>query len=147
MLSPSAALAAVEAGPLAIASDAGFFLPRSRPVEREMPFRSGDVWVGSYYCPQGTTELELEIEEASGREIMSAIFSFRHAPTGVSGRFGMSGSYQPGARHLRLEAGEWISQPLGYNTVDMDGVVDSSDVVFSGRIVAPGCGVFSVRRR
>ena len=146
MLSPSAATAAAEAGPLATTSDGGFFVARQRAPEREIPFRSGDVWSGSYYCPQGTTELDLEVDQVNGPDI-SAIFSFRHAASGVAGRFEVSGSYQPGSRRAKLEAGEWISQPLGYTAVDMDGFVDASDVVFSGRIVAPGCGPFSLRRR
>jgi hypothetical protein len=146
MLSASAALAAVEAGPLATTSDGGFVMPRVRSADREIPFRPGEVWTGSYYCPQGTTELDLEIESVNGNEV-TAVFSFRHPPTGVAGRFELQGPYQPSSRRLHLEAGEWISQPLGYDTVDMEGFVDASNAVLTGRIVAPGCGPFALRRR
>jgi hypothetical protein len=147
MLTPSAAQAAIEAGPLVTSSDAGVFVARARSVERDMPFRAGDVWSGTYYCPQGNTDLDLEIQEVNGRDVW-AIFSFRHAPTGTSGHFELAGEYQPSSKRLKLVAGDWIGlQPPGYATVDMEGNVDASNVVFTGRILAPGCGPFSVRRR
>jgi hypothetical protein len=147
MLAPSAALAAIEAGPLVTSSEAGVFVVRGRPTERDIPFRTGDVWSGMYYCPQGNTEVDLEIQEVNGHDV-SAIFSFRHAPTATSGHFELSGTYQVSGKRLKLEAGDWVGiQPVGYTAVDLEGNVDASNVVFTGRVLSPGCGPFSVRRR
>lgn len=145
MLSASAYAAFTEAGPAVVTTDASFVVARGR-TEREVPFHSGEVWTGTYYCAQGITDLDLEIEEVNGNEVQ-AIFSFAARGSGATGRFDMNGTYQPSSRHLTLSAGDWISQPLGYQTVDLDGNLDAGGALFTGRVLGPGCSVFSVRRK
>jgi hypothetical protein len=148
MLSASAMAAYAEAGPPVVFGDASVAFARARggSNERQMPFRTGDVWTGMYYCAQGITELELEIGEVNGNDV-SATFSFFHRPTSTSGRFEMNGSYTPAGRRMRFEAGDWVSQPPGYQTVDLEGEVDLDTMEYTGRVIGPGCRIFSLRRR
>jgi hypothetical protein len=111
----------------------------------ETPLRAGETWSGTYECPQGVTQLELRIRRVDGYEV-EARFAFLHAPSGATGEFALRGLYSPGARYLRFVAGDWITRPPGYETVDLDGNVSPDGRVFAGRIDTPECGKFSVQR-
>lgn len=107
-------------------------------------FADGQSWAGSYDCAQGATNVVLHITHVSGN-VVEAIFDFT-VPNAPNGKYAMSGVYSPTSRHLRLEAGAWIVQPRGYATVPVDATVSADGKSYSGRIDAPSCSDFSVRR-
>src|SRR5262249_4337235 len=55
------------------------------------PFAPGQVWSGSYVCPQGRTALRLIIVHVDG-DRLEAIFDFHHAPSGARGSYVIRGS-------------------------------------------------------
>lgn len=122
----------------------------------DVPLASGDRFTGSYVCSQGRTELTLVIDDVRGDDV-SVVFDFAyrggtpgHAP--ASGRYRMHGTVDRRTGKLDLEAGEWIDQPNGYVTVDMEGTIttDRSGLqTYKGRILATGssCTTFHVTRR
>lgn len=106
------------------------------------------VWRGTYVCYQGTTGLFLSIKR-SGDDDVAAIFTFFAVPEnpGVpSGEFEMTGRPGPQSDHLELAPGMWIIRPPGYVTVELDGDYDEASGEFSGRVIAPGCTRFILRR-
>jgi hypothetical protein len=115
------------------------------PVVRapDLPFHQGEVWKGTYVCAQGETQLSLVIWRVDGPDI-DAIFDFRHDASGAAGQYNMHGAYRPDSRRLRLAADDWIAQPPGYVTVDLDGRV--RDDAFEGKVVGPSCTSFALRR-
>jgi hypothetical protein len=133
----------------AAASDSGAPLqpPLRAPLaaERNIPFEVGQAWIGQYLCAQGLTRLELQIERVEGLHI-DAVFDFEHKPTGTAGSYHVRGDYDPDARRLKLEAGDWVVHPPGYVTVDLDGRVDASGDGYSGTVIGPSCSTFQLRR-
>lgn len=121
-------------------------LPLAVAVQvEETPLRAGETWSGTYVCPQGVTQLGLHVRHVDGYEI-EATFAFVHAASGATGEYALRGLYTPGTRYLRFVAGDWITRPPGYETVDLAGTVSADGRVFAGRIDAPQCGEFSVQR-
>ncbi len=111
-------------------------------------FAAGQHWIGSYTCPQGLTELDLQIVATSGDHIDDAIFAFDWVAGGMTGSFHMSGQYQSATRSLALEDGAWIDYPgYGWWSVSMNGALDPSLTTYSGAITTPNCGSFSVTRQ
>jgi hypothetical protein len=106
------------------------------------PFVAGETWTGSYTCVQGLSRLALHINR--GGPQVQAVFDF--AWRGVSGSYQTNGAYDPSARHIRLSAGGWLQQPSGFVAVDIDGAVSADGQTYSGKVLAPGCRDFLVRR-
>ncbi len=122
--------------------------PPGLPVAVEAagsPWRIGDTWTGSYECTQGQTDLRLHVRGVQGGDL-DVVFDFEHAATGAAGQFEMSGKYDPASRRLRLVAGEWITRPARYVTVDLEGRTSADGRTFAGRVPTAGCGAFSVHR-
>lgn len=109
-----------------------------------MPFAPSQAWAGTYTCAQGKTHVTLRITSVVGNTV-GAIFDFT-VPSGPSGKFQMSGTYDPSTKHLRLEPGAWIVKPDGYATVPVDATVSPDGKSYTGRIDTRGCSDFSVRR-
>jgi hypothetical protein len=122
---------AVDAGPA----------PDVRPPN---PFTPGSEWKGTYFCPQGETDLVLRIVRVHGDTIDDAVFDFDWSG-GVSGSFHLRGTYDEPTAHAVFEPGAWISHPSGWYSVGMDGTV-ANEVTYAGTIVADGCGSFRVTR-
>lgn len=133
--------------------------PKSVPMAaatRDGPLASGDRLTGHYTCSQGRTELTLVIEEVRGDEVF-AVFDFNyrggtsgHAP--AAGRYRMHGTLDRQSGELPLEADEWIDQPSGYVTVDLEGTLTTAGgtQTYKGRVKAPRgstCSTFYVTRR
>lgn len=125
----------------AASSDGG--MEAAAPSERAMPFRAGDTWRGTYQCGQGVTNLELKIVRVSELDV-EVTFDFVHDGSNAAGSFQMSGKYRKQSRKLKLVAGDWVVQPPGYVTVDLDGTIEGDG--FSGRVLTPGCTTFKLRR-
>lgn len=102
------------------------------------------VYQGWYICQQGRTNLKLTLNENSP-DRLDAVFAFE-APDGKSGSFKMQGNYINNRTKIILRAGEWISRPSGYGTVDVSGSVSSDRNTISGTIDTPGCSTFNVAK-
>jgi hypothetical protein len=110
-------------------------------LPRLNPFEQHGTWVGEYDCPQGRTRLALRTIRARGQHV-SAVFDFRHAPTEVSGKFLVEGTFDEHTGDVSLEPVRWIVQPEGYEPVGMMGRVSLDGLRFAGRIAHPHCGAF-----
>jgi len=127
------------------------------PAAGDAPFAAGDRLTGSYTCTQGRTELTLVIEDVRGDDVSVVFeFAYRGATPGhaaASGRYRMQGTLDRKTGKLDLEAGDWIEQPNGYVTVDLEGTIatDASGLqTYKGRVIPPpggGCTTFHVTRR
>ena len=126
--------------------DAPTFVDGGRPAVAKNPFRPGDHWVGTYTCPQGLTQLDLQIGSTSANDITDAIFGFDFAPGAVTGSFHLRGVFDPEALTAVFVAGSWIVRPHGWLTVGMQGTVALSTMTYAGRITYPACRSFSVTR-
>jgi hypothetical protein len=107
------------------------------------PFVTGESWSGSYVCGQGPTQVQLHVKRG-GTEVQG-VFAFV-TKNKTTGSFNMTGAYDTAARHLHLNAGNWVSQPPGFVTVNLDGTVSADGHGFSGTVQGPGCSTFSLRR-
>jgi hypothetical protein len=105
------------------------------------------IWTGSYVCSQGQTGLRLVIQ-ATPDGTLTATFNFYALPgnPGVpSGSFTMTGSYS--AAGVDLTQDQWISQPAGWEMVDLSsGPPIQNGTVLAGSVITPGCSTFTVTR-
>lgn len=135
VITPTATTSAAATGTTAAAATPG--------ATGAMPFAASQAWLGDYTCAQGRTAVTLRITRVSGNTV-SAIFDFR-VPSGPTGKFAMSGTYEPSSRHLRLEPGAWIVRPDGYMTVPVDATVSADGKSYRGTIDTQGCSDFFVK--
>ena len=121
--------------------------PAPTPIASLSPAALTGTWTGSYVCSQGETGLRLVIQAAPDGTL-TATFSFYAVPDnpGVpSGSFTMTGSYS--AAGVNLTHDQWISQPAGWEMVDLSSGPPSQDgTVLAGSITTPGCSTFTVTR-
>jgi hypothetical protein len=111
-----------------------------------IPFSPGDVWIGTYVCPQGLTDLALAVDSIDGNAI-HARFDFDWVDGNASGSFALDGTFDPVTREATFTAGPWVSQPGStWETVGLDGYVDLSGTRLAGNVTHAGCGAFSVQR-
>jgi hypothetical protein len=116
------------------------------PAAGTIPFTQGDVWIGTYVCPQGLTDLALVVESTEGDSV-KARFDFVLADDDTVGSFELTGEYDATTGHTTFQPGAWVSQPSdAWQTVGMDGFVDKTGQDFAGTITSPGCGAFSLQR-
>jgi len=106
-------------------------------------------WDGTYTCIQGPTALHLTIKPLSdGR--LSAVFNFYSLPSNPrvpSGSFQMNGTFNPSTQRVILSPGDWLSRPLGFTTVGLDGTLDCKADHFSGKVTGGTfCTVFDLSR-
>jgi hypothetical protein len=100
--------------------------------------------VGDYDCTQGNTGMSLHIMDVRGH-VVRAIFDFVHAPSGASGSYVITGSFDPETRHVRFEPSKWIVKPNDYIMVPMSGEISTDNSLFAGKIDFPGCGAFQLK--
>ena len=109
------------------------------------PFSPGQVWTGSYTCPQGLTQLTLRI---TGVDLLGvvAVFDFLHEASASNGDYDMHGSFNPATNRVEFFPDSWNNRPTGYRDVGMLGTVTETEegITFDGDITEPGCGTFSV---
>jgi hypothetical protein len=106
-------------------------------------------WSGSYVCNQGLTNLTLTITR-KGSADLTAVFAFSEHPDnpGVpSGSFNMVGTFDPNGDVVELNATDWIRKPPGFETVDLEGVLDPTQIHIDGEVLAIGCSSFSVSKQ
>lgn len=112
---------------------------------------SGVRFDGTYYCPQGRTQMKLAIDNLDPGDHavdVTATFSFDFtAGSEVHGAFTMSGVWNPQTRQLVLSPNEWTEDPNnGWVMVGLRGTVSKNGQSINGMIDASGCSTFSVRR-
>ena len=119
---------------------------RPKPAARhdENPFERVRTWIGDYECPQGRTKLWLHVGQIDDARL-TAVFDFNHAASGAAGQYLLEGSYDKKTRKATFSPGEWLSQPPGYVSVGMTGVVAPDGSLFTGTIDEPACGDFRLR--
>jgi len=138
---PSAELPPADPLPVASASPAKAKVVAAAPTT---PFVAGEAWSGSYFCGGKPNTVTLKITKSIGNSV-SAIFDFKTS-NGKAGSFAMNGVYTPDAKHLALNAGNWIVQPPGVVSVNLDGVTSPDAHGFAGKVIGPGCSSFMIRR-
>jgi len=103
------------------------------------------TWVGSYTCAQGLTGLRLVIQAAADDNLI-ATFNFYAVPNNPSvpsGSFTMTGFVDPSG--VFLNQGHWISQPSGWNMVNLAGSLPTAGgKSFSGSVI--GCSSFALTK-
>ena len=105
------------------------------------------TWTGTYACAQGTTAVALTVQPTGTANRADALFHFKADPAipGVAeGCFAMSGTFD--ARHLRLQATDWILHPADYVTVDVVADVGPDGQSAQGVVKGPGCTILLLRR-
>jgi hypothetical protein len=121
--------------------------PAPSPSPTLSPAALTGTWTGSYVCSQGETGLRLVIQAAPD-STLTATFSFYAVPDNPavpSGSFTMTGSYS--AAGVNLTHDQWISQPSGYEMVDLSSGPPVQDgTVLAGSVTTPGCSTFTVTR-
>jgi uncharacterized caspase-like protein len=123
------------------------------PVVRQPPrqFEASDLagrWEGDFRCQQDLIGMALEMQPPRGGRV-DARFEFfptGSSPSFPSGSFAASGSFDPGSRSLRLQAGEWIDRPWGFQRHDLSGTVQDDGTTIEGRVLTTGCTGFRLRR-
>jgi hypothetical protein len=117
--------------------------PTTSPAQPVTPLLASQSWHGAYTCAQGVTEAWLRVVRVTGAQ-SDVIFEFSHAESGASGSFRMRGEHD--GKTVRFEAGEWILQPGGYASVDLEGSFTDAKTL-RGRVLGPGCTTFVLKLR
>lgn len=106
-------------------------------------------WKGTYSCGQSSTNLNLKISQITSSKI-GAVFEFfanRNNPSIPSGSFNMIGTFDSKTNKIKLRATNWINQPTGYVTVDLDGTVTQGNTKISGEVLDSACSTFALERK
>jgi hypothetical protein len=113
------------------------------------------VWHGVYNCPQGDTNLMLQVgPEDAFKGYAKAVFMFYptdYNPEVKSGSFRMSGKRGHGKGGIyHFEPSTWIIRPSGYHRVGLtvhETTSNWSEILeMRGTVDQPGCSVFSLYR-
>lgn len=118
------------------------WLPERYP--RPNPFVGKRIWSGAYDCPQGRTDLVLEVTDVHDNWVR-AIFDFHHGPSRAAGRYYVAGNFDPRTGVVSLVPGPWIEKPEGYVAVGMEGQMSPEGKLISGKITHPDCGGFRIQ--
>lgn len=107
------------------------------------PFAVGQVWSGTYTCPQGPTEARLRLEGGEGTRLVGT-FEFHHRASGKKGSFAVVGGFDPATSRLAFAPVQWIERPSRYVTIGLDGELEED--VYKGFVTNRECGAFDLRR-
>jgi uncharacterized caspase-like protein len=116
-----------------------------RPFE---PAQLAGRWEGRYQCQGEVVGMALEIEPLQGERVTARFdfFAAAGAPSFPSGSFRADGTFELDGRRLRLQAGDWIERPWGFQRHDLMGVVQDDGRTIEGRVLTTGCSEFQVQR-
>ncbi|HEY4181238.1 MAG TPA: hypothetical protein VGM90_30545 [Kofleriaceae bacterium] len=114
----------------------------------EGPFPAHTIWRGRYTCSQGDTAMQLTLDLAKGGRVI-AIFDFGPLdsnPTVPAGSYRLIGHLddRPEGLALKLYPDRWISQPDGYEMVELSAKSDRRRRHMRGTIDHYGCGALSL---
>lgn len=124
-----------EAPPPATAAQSG--APGARGT---LPVAVGQTWTGQYACPPGPADVTVRIESVRGADV-EAVFQL------ATGRYGLSGRYDPPSGALELVPTRWIEQSPSAPLVGLYGTVSPDGAVYEGRVTDPTCRWFTLRSR
>lgn len=116
-----------------------------RPFE---PAQLAGRWEGRFRCQHDVIGMALDVQPLQGDRV-DARFEFypaEGAPSFPIGSFRVSGAFEREGRRLRLQAGEWIERPWGFQRHDLVGIVGADGTTIEGRILTTGCSEFTVQR-
>ena len=101
------------------------------------------LWSGVYACAQGQTAAQLLINATP--QGVTAVMAFA-VPNSKPGSFLMSGTFAPANGQLALQFVRWGNHPANYIPANLAGTVNFDQHTISGRVLAPGCTNFLLRR-
>jgi hypothetical protein len=101
------------------------------------------LWSGVYVCAQGQTAAQLLINATP--QGVTAVMAFA-VPNGKPGSFLMNGTFAPANNQLALQFVRWGNHPANYVPANLAGTVNFDQHTISGRVLAPGCTNFLLRR-
>jgi hypothetical protein len=101
------------------------------------------IWKGSYICAQGQTAMQVRMTATPQGVAAALAFS---VPNSRPGTFLMNGVFNPANGQLNLQFVRWGVQPPNYQPANLSGTVDLGRQIISGRVLAPGCSTFILRR-
>jgi len=127
-------------------------------------FHEGQIWLGQYFCTQGTTSLALNISKVEisdrGEEYLEADLKFtvsakdeEASAAPAQGRYVVAGRLSSLGRELNLDPvpGSWKDKPSNFVMVGLQGVVSRtgrggpSSVRYAGTVPILGCDSFELR--
>jgi hypothetical protein len=141
-------LAACWTGPVAEEQSSLTPVPANDPhpgaKESAGPLPQRTIWRGRYTCSQGDTAMQLTLDLAKGGRVI-AIFDFGPLdsnPTVPAGSYRLIGHLdeRPEGISLKLYPDRWISQPDGYEMVELSARSDRRRRHMHGTIDHFGCG-------
>jgi hypothetical protein len=110
------------------------------------PFIAGQVWIGTYACPNGVTPAALAVESVSGDAIQARMDILVGMPVSAAS-YAVTGTYDPSTREVDFAPGRWFeSPPADFSAVGLDGFASVAGDELSGTVSASGCGAFSMTR-
>jgi hypothetical protein len=119
--------------------------PQAGPAVNASAYQKlNGMWRGTYICAQGQTAAQLLINATP--QGVTAAMAFA-VPNGKPGTFLMNGNFFPGNGQLNLQFVRWGNRPPNYTPANLTGTVDLNQGVISGRVLAPGCSTFVIRRQ
>lgn len=107
------------------------------------------VWVGTYFCSQGETAVQLNISPGDTTDVLNVIQAFgptENNPNVPHGENTMTASMVDGS--LLFVPGKWINQPKDYISIPISipGPIDVQTRTLSGRRLGAGCTTLTVSR-
>lgn len=107
------------------------------------------VWVGTYFCSQGETAVQLNISPGDTTDVLNVIQAFgptENNPNVPHGENTMTASMVDG--NLLFVPGKWINQPKDYISIPISipGPIDVQTRTLSGRRLGAGCTTLTVSR-
>jgi hypothetical protein len=123
-------------------------VPSAPPQSNAAALPPRSAWEGRYVCAQGVTGLVVTIDPIGAEEVAATFrfFAVAENPSVPSGSYTMRGVLSAGTGAVQLVPERWIQRPPGYVMVGMTGLFDLRSGVMQGRIDAPSCGPFELRR-
>lgn len=106
------------------------------------------TWRGTYTCGQGTTGVEVTLQQSAGEGLEGtfAFFPTESNPGVARGCFRVTTPTDGADGSLQTRAGEWVRQPSGYVSVDLSGRLSGGDS-WSGQVIGGAqCTGFELRR-
>jgi hypothetical protein len=107
-----------------------------RKLRLTNPIKSGQTWVGYYFCLQQKTYFMITIDSVTTEYFVDGVFKMLNAEYKINGR------YDPITRILKLLPGEWLIKPPGIYSVGLSGQITLNGMMYKGKITDPNCGEF-----
>lgn len=107
------------------------------------------LWVGWHECggvKVGTAAL-IDVDSAGLITGIRQFYPTRNDSSRPVGSFRISGSFRRDTGAVSLTAGEWITQPPGYNKCNFVGRIDATGRRITGNSPGCSCGTFELQRQ